>query len=390
MAKEAKQFSDKYNLLPEEVQYYFSNEFCGGIILYLAKDYNIDSSHIYGLVFDTVNHDFDFNYVKNELLALNLKDLKTDVFFRDFIGKIFLPINQYIKNINIKEELSKNGGDPKSYQENVDKFFSLIEDENFNDFDSLIDLHEKIVNPGEEKAYIIDLFSAHLLEVLASDSSDAIMSLNGGLIYLLNTETDDSFKKDLENALYSNQEKISENRINFEDREVEGTISNYLRDFIKKNGSEFFSGVVLAQYLSNSANTKKLNAQQKHLISQLLKLYRNLSFFPDSMGNLPTVRWQIIPYDEKPKEIPTSTAKPSGSNKLSSPSKPVVKEVSKITHKEIINTAPESVLPNSSENILDELSELNKEILDYPENSLEYKALKQEIERFKKSKKFKI
>lgn len=368
MDKNEKQFSDKFNLLPEEAQYYLSNEFSGKIILNLAKDYHINSDYVYDLVFDTVNCDFDFNYIRTEIAALNLKEVRTDVFFKDFIGQFFLPLSSYIKNVDIKNVLIKNGGDPKLYQENVDKFLALIEDENLNNLDNLITVYKKIVDPKEEKEYVLNLFRFNLLEVLNSESPEATASLNGGLIFLLNNDADASFKKNLEETLYTNKEKISANKISLDNREVEATVANYLRDFIKTNGSEFFSGVVLAQYLSSSANLKKLNQKEKYLVGQLLKLYRNLSFLPDSMGSLAVENWQIIPFDQviiNKSSVKNKPSKPEVSKKINSPS--VAKE-------DLLNTSAE-------------LRELEKEILDYPENSLEYRALKEEMKRFSGAKK---
>ena len=68
MAIKYKQFSDKFNSLPEEAVFYFSNEISGHLILGLATEYNIDKVYVYNLVFDTVNSEFDFDYLKKEIL----------------------------------------------------------------------------------------------------------------------------------------------------------------------------------------------------------------------------------------------------------------------------------------------------------------------------------
>ena len=142
------------------------------------------------------------------------------------------------------------------------------------------------------------------------------------------------------------------------------------------------------------------------------------------MGNLPIEKWQIVPFDRMTQErvvlkmVPPveSSAVKTDIRPISAPKTSAEEIVQKISQsaelttaktvepiapkaiaansiKESLNTAPIDNIPDqveSSEDILDELSELNKEIANYPENSLEYRALKQEIEHFKKSKKFKI
>lgn len=248
-------------------------------------------------------------------------------------------------------------------------------------FIDIMDAVKDLEYEEKEKRAAVSLFKEDLLETLnaPADYEEIIEEYNEVLIELLR---DDNFKKDLENSLYSNQEKISERKIILDGHDVEGTVSNWLKDFIKTNGSEFFSGVALAQYLSNSANIKNLNQNEKHLISQLLKLYRNLSFFPDSMGNLPLENWQIVPFDRMTQERVALKMTPPA--KSVRPTKEPVAPKQNSIVKPIVK--PEPIIKPE----IDELAELNKEIANYPENSLEYRALKQEIEHYKKSHKGKI
>jgi len=384
MISEPKQFSDKFNLLPEEVQFYFSNNFSGNLIISLASEYKVDADFVYGLVFDAVNHDFDFEYLHDEVKKLDITGIAQNNFFRDFIGKILLPIGGYIKNADIKGALIKNGGDAKIYEKNVKDFLSLIEEENLKSVDSLIELHEKTVDPKEEKTYTFDLILNHLLDVLNYNTPEATATLNGGLVYLL--YNDSNFKIDATRILLENSEHLGSSPLVIEEKEVTPTISNWIKDFIKENGSDIFDEITLAQYLSTSRNAKKLNQVDKDVLRKLLKFYRNLSFFPESMANLAPEEWQIVPFD-KPEGAPhefkdaLSDDVPVRKNEPKfEPKKVEQKKVEpKIAAKKMETKieAPKEISP---------LDELNQALSQYAPGSLEYKTIAQEIEHLKRKK----
>lgn len=254
--------------------------------------------------------------------------------------------------------------------------------------DSISEYAEKKFGFNEEDAF--DLKSDMIREVfslLLFNNEQAVMSEEGikeiflkGITKSLinNTIAEDInfnifslFSKDgalqevLGNILFENQETLTSGYIIIDDREVSPTISNWLKDFIKINGSEMFDELKMAEYLSSSPNAKKLNIEEKNLLRKLLRLYRNLVFFPESMGKSPIEDWEIIPVDE-------------------------VKEDRKINKAEIFR----DVLSNekqTEEQIQEKientpLNELERILTQYAPDSLEYKAVKQEISRLKNKK----
>jgi|GEM_PF-1003078 len=416
-------YIEEIKKLPSEVQDVLFSSFGALINREIAAKYNLDDkqqSLFIGFTNDLYLKTLKIDNLEAKLAGeLKLAADKAHLLALDIAGLKLLIADDYFKG-EILSYLSKNNADLTGYGRRVmeerialEKERKLYSEEDEKPLKSalntqatnkkvennptsrFIDLDDPINAPADleaEKKSAIELFKEALLDTLESpaDFEEIIEDYNETLIELLK---DENFKKDLEDALYSNQEKISENRINFEDREVDGTVANYLRDFIKTNGSEFFSGVVLAQYLSNSVNTKKLNSEQKHLVGQLLKLYRNLSFFPDSMGNLPLENWQVIPFEKAAtSEIPKSTLKSAvASIKEDGPVRKSPLSIkddkpSKVSPAPVKAVQPE-IIKDDYSNIPDELVELEKEILDYPEGSLEYRALQQEMKRFSGSKK---
>jgi hypothetical protein len=255
---------------------------------------------------------------------------------------------------------------------------------------------EKILDPVLEKIIdtkpinnfvaskedIINLFSKRVIETLKS-SPEVIQGLNF-LIFKLSNEHDDLEEKIIE-LLYKNEEILTGGKLVIEDREVSPTVANWLKDFIKVNGSNIFDELTLAQYLTNSANVKKLKPGEKDLLRKLLKLYRNLAFFPESMENIPIEDWQIIPvsYEEialhqskKKKELVESRDVLSDKKEVIAKEEPIVKkEVAAKEAKPIVEEAKP-------------IDELENILTSYKPGTLEHKAVTQEIGRLnKKSKK---
>ncbi len=229
------------------------------------------------------------------------------------------------------------------------------------------------------EATLKEEFSKGVVKLLTDNAAAENINFN---IFSLFSK-DGALQESLSNIFLGNQENITAGRIIFDDHEVAPTISNWLKDFIKINGSEMFDELKMAEYLSSSPNAKKLNIAEKDLLRKLLRLYRNLVFFPESMGNDPVEDWQIIPVDKVEKEREKNKSdifqdvlndekkigdqEQASSGAIASGNLRVQKQV----QKKIENTP---------------LNELERILTQYAPDSLEYKAVKQEISRLKNKK----
>lgn len=220
---------------------------------------------------------------------------------------------------------------------------------------------------------IKEIMGEKLLDLLKEEKS--ILDFNEAVLVFLSTNGD--LQVELEKLLLNNNEKLTSNSLAFEDREITPTIANWLKDFIKLNGSEMFDDLALAQYLSTAPNAKKLGLMEKDLLRKIIKLYRNLSFFPDSMVNYAIADWQIVPVDKiETKEF--NDALDEGEQKKVEP--PMKTEKIEVATKAKIEEKGEKVEVSP-------LDELNQVLSQYTPNSLEYKAVQEEIRRLKKKKK---
>lgn len=205
----------------------------------------------------------------------------------------------------------------------------------------------------ERRELILNIFESNIISTISADS-DYLKDLN--LAIFLTFNEDEDLEDRVESLLYINQEKITEKQIILDGRLASPSIANWLKDFIKQYGSSLFNEVILAEYLTQSFNAKKLDQKDRDLIRKLLKLYRNLVFFPDSMDGVLMSDWEIFPI-----------------NKPNSDSLAFIKD--KINEK--INETTDSGLSAQQKTI----RALQEGLKKYSPNTLEYKAISQEINR---------
>jgi hypothetical protein len=362
MVNSIKHFSDNFYKLSAEVQFYYSSDLVGDLIVGIIKEYDLNASSFYDLIFDVINSNFDFDLIKKYLDSLGVKEIEQKKFTGDFIGQLFWPVAAYLKTADIKKELTKNGDNPDNYSKYVIDFYNLIEDESWKNLDKLLEVYDKDLNKEEEKIAVLDLFNKDLINILKAPSLEAIKRLNGILIFLLNNVN--TFPAEIFQALSNNKLKVTNKPLIIDDRKVEPTVANWLKNFIKLNGSDFFDNLVLASYLSKDSNVKNLNDQEKMVLQSLLKLYRNLVFFPENMSDVPVENWEIFPISQEEEEKrPISGLKDVlGADQSASADK------SKIY----------------SNPLTAQLVDLEKNLKDYSSSGLEYKALSQEISRLKR------
>lgn len=204
---------------------------------------------------------------------------------------------------------------------------------------------EEVIIDEIDKEELLDIFTDKIISTIKSNK-EQIKKINTYIFHSINE--DSGLDEKLEDFLYKNQEKISNHHIILDGHPAASSIANWLKDFIKSYGSDLFNEVVLAEYLSQSLNAKSLKPEEKELLRKILKLYRNLVFFPESMEGLTLENWEIFPIDHQ------------------SDDKIVAKE---------INIEP--VLTERQKVIFD----LQKNLAKYSVSSLEYKAISQEINR---------
>jgi hypothetical protein len=242
----------------------------------------------------------------------------------------------------------------------------------------------------------LELFRHYLVEVLdmgigdlSDEDEELLTDINDDIISLF--DEDPSFQKKLENALYNNEQKLTEQKFLLQDKPTKPTVGNWIKHFIKIRGTEMFDNISLSSFLSSSPNVKKLSNKEISRVRSLLMLYRNLKFFPESIKEFDDKHYEIIPIRKKEikskDEEKKNKEKSKGltNNFAENDKPPEAKENDLNTaysseegdHKSVDNNRLNKIENKSKEE--SRLEKLKKIKDNYEEGSLERKAIESEI-----------
>jgi len=236
-----------------------------------------------------------------------------------------------------------------------------------NDFFGNIVIAQGIVNDeAEDTININQILEEDLLNALQDDESynkldEAIM---------LNISLDASFQEEAQKILLNNKQKIGREVIT-DGKKNSPTINNWIKDLIKNIGSELFDDVKLIDYFNFNSNVKILNQKDKDLLRRVFKIYRRIYFFTDDFTEKPSSQMIDVLGDEV-------TIKKQEKQKIKEIKEAILKERKNVENKK---EKPRSI---KSDDILEDLEFY---LTQYPEGSLEYKAINSEINKIKKNKK---
>ncbi len=242
---------------------------------------------------------------------------------------------------------------------------------------------EKIVENINIIEIIMSVFAENLLLIFSYPKED-VRNFNIATFAAFNEV--EMLEEKVFNAFYNNQELISKEKIIIDDRQKKATVANFLKDFIKTHGSDMPDNLILANYLNSSSNVKKLSEAEKNILNRVLKTYRNLIFFPDSMEGVPMEFWEIIPVRGNNEEVLDVLEDKKETTIINEELKNKILENKKYKEEkeEVIKKEDFVDLKDIKEKSVSELKELMKE---YPSGSLGYRAIKQELNRLQNNKK---
>jgi hypothetical protein len=158
-----------------------------------------------------------------------------------------------------------------------------------------IDENNLAISPEAEKNFLLDIFLNKLPEFLNTER-EIIEDINDSLILLLIDNP--QYIQEFKDALLKSSAQLLKKQITIDGRLIEASVSNLIKDFIKDQGSAVFGAMELSKYLISGSNALSFSEVEKNLVRQLLKTYRNLFFFPESLQNLAVEAWEIIPLTE--------------------------------------------------------------------------------------------
>lgn len=289
------QFLEKLDQTSDEVNFYFSSSLPDQAITEIALDYNLPKDKVESLVLELVINNFNFTGLQQRIKLLMADQIDQTVFdkiFIDFLGKICLPLDNYLET-DVAGLIRSYDRQPADYQRYVINFQQSLEEYLVEETGKYLDEVETTIDLDQEIEATIDLLTNHLDRVLQTDNLDALLAFNRGVAYVLNNQ--EPLVKELENILLDSQIKITKQPIVINEKTVEPTAGNWLNDFITSMGVEQFDSLVIADYMIKSENIKSLSDAEREIIQKLITLYLNIKFYPDSMNGKAITDWFVLP-----------------------------------------------------------------------------------------------
>jgi len=175
--------------------------------------------------------------------------------------------------------------------------FSPKSFDNITDTDYFIIPHIKVLS-GQ-----IEVTNEAIVNLLDQNLYDLLNFKEPGLdhrilnAYLSENIDDEKFRKSIENALYNNNEQITDKNIKIESGEVGGTASNWLKDYIERNTIERYDDIAFSSYILDSENTKTLTEEERTIVKRLLQFYLNIKFYSQVFVGIDRENWNLFPVE---------------------------------------------------------------------------------------------
>ncbi|MFA7365315.1 MAG: hypothetical protein WCZ12_03095 [Patescibacteria group bacterium] len=209
------QFLEKLDKLPEEVGLYFSSKVSGDAIYSISKDYSVDFDYVYDLLLDFVISDFDIENLKKNISVEMQNEGNQNKFIADFLGRIFLAVDDFIV-LSVEKELKKRNASLDGYVEYIKRFEELVDDKNSDNFYEVLSSLDDDFDEKEEERLSLNFLEKNLVEILKFSDPAGARKINGSIIYLLNNKQDAQTK--FSRAFLSNQEKLTKEYLIVEGR----------------------------------------------------------------------------------------------------------------------------------------------------------------------------
>lgn len=335
---------DALNLLPPDVQNIISSSAGDEVDLDIFEKYKIDALNkvkIFVVILNICLKKRSLDNLEEELgkiVDFNADKEKIKSLAIDIAGKRLLALNDWLEG-KVTTYIEKLGGDLDSFKGWVEQYKKRVEEENAQ-LDILLGkkeyIPEKILKKIEEPEVsnlkidfthftnvlqdLEKIFEELIGDVLDSNVDELRLFLNFKILEAL--IKDENFKKNLQNALLRNNQKISsqpilpsksktdsmlEEKSGNEEDNVEGdkdaspnnllepTVANWIKNFISEVGVEEYNKIKITEYLVENKNIRNLNQRELDSVRRLLKVFINLVFFPEPFRDIEIEEWEIIP-----------------------------------------------------------------------------------------------
>lgn len=294
---------------------------------------------------------------------------------------------EQLKNKDFLEEIKGKAGYYMFYDEATEAYHlakeleeSLDKIKDFKDkyFDFFV-RYKKIIHrlkwiglPIMAESMVLDMFKYHFTEIFRIPDfsfEELRRKLKVVLLAIIVYQDRDKFKKNLREALLNNNEKLTSKKLIINNQEKIPTVGNWILDYNSILGTGKVDDLKRIQYFINNNNIKILDEQEKFRVKMLLDLYERLKLSSLTLEGLE----EDIPVDDGNMEgiIKGGVFEP-------------VKEAEEQKIMEVMlrgNREEKGIQDSKAEREKSGLGELQNMLAQYPEGSLERKAVEEELRK---------
>jgi hypothetical protein len=129
---------------------------------------------------------------------------------------------------------------------------------------------------------ILELLEGHLAIMFEIPDYDLWENLKKYLIFFSDYKERDRIKNEIKNILIKNKARITKTNLILDNKEIAGTVDNWMRDYHIYLGLEPADRLKFAEYFINSANIKRATLEEKEKIKSLFNFYEKLKLSSNS------------------------------------------------------------------------------------------------------------
>lgn len=215
---------------------------------------------------------------------------------------------------------------------------------------------------------ILELLKSHLSVMFEIQSYDLWENLKRYLVVFSDYRERDRIKKEIRNILIKNKARITKTNLLMDNKNAAGTVENWLRDYHANLGLEPADQLKFEEYFIGSPNIKRTAAEEKERIKLLFKFYERLKLSSNSPQG----------FEEKVLMNINGKLQAWNDGRLEDFDPAAVKAVEDLKARGFFKEKKEGFVKKGEDNQIEQLKQL---AAGYPAESLERKAVKEEIEK---------
>ncbi len=270
-----------------------------------------------------------------------------------------------------------------------------------------------------EKKDILFLIENYIQLVLEIEDLNIINKMRFKLVDIIDFGERDELKEEVNNALFKNKHKITKNKIKTGGTLKEPTIANWLKDYFSKRSDDKDYKLQINEYLTSDENIKKLSRKEIESLKKLIEFFEFNKTSSEEIGNLDEnfvfltddnklkIVDKGIMYDIDPNIVRLRKKFANIESSASTTERDILDDnadqdflVKKALQQDELenknqepDTSAREALELENKKDLDSkelknysITKLEKILPEFSSNSLEYKAIKQEINRLRSKK----